>query len=284
MQIFRDVSSLTSFLDSEVWSSQKLGLVPTMGAIHEGHLSLVKASVAACDFTIASIFVNPAQFNNPEDLEKYPRQEGEDLSLLESVGCDAVFLPEANEMYPEGDYLQMNFGLLERVMEGEFRPGHFSGVGIIVSKLFNIIRPQVAYFGQKDLQQVAVINKLVKDLNFPVTVETMETMREKTGLAMSSRNMRLSTSGEKKATVIYTLMNQLKNMVDEGKPLGESKSLIEDQFSQTEGVDLEYLEVVDSDSLISISDLSDHSSVSVCVAAHVEGVRLIDNMYLKQQG
>ncbi|WP_109833275.1 pantoate--beta-alanine ligase [Reichenbachiella versicolor] len=281
MHILSTVQELVTLLKNQVWQQKRLGFVPTMGAIHQGHLSLVKESVRQCEYTIASIFVNPAQFNNQEDLEKYPRQTDSDLEMLKSAGCNAVFLPSVEEMYPNDDYLKIDFGSLERIMEGKFRPGHFSGVGIIVSKFFNLIRPNVAFFGQKDLQQVAVIKKLTKDLNFPLDISVVETMREENGLAMSSRNLRLSERGLAIASEIYKLLTDLKQMILNGEAISTSREKIINSFNKVSAIELEYLEVVDSDTLESVENTANHEKVSICIAAHLEKVRLIDNLYIK---
>src|ERR1043165_7630788 len=187
MEIFKEIQSLKAFL-SQKRNSVSIGLVPTMGALHAGHLSLIEASKRENQLTVCSIFVNPAQFNNAKDLEKYPRTLERDLGMLEKAGCDVVFAPDAKMMYEAEPMIKFDFGDLDKILEGEFRPGHFSGVALVVSKFFHIIKPTVAYFGQKDFQQFKVIEKLVKELKFDLQLKPMPIFRESDGLAMSSRN------------------------------------------------------------------------------------------------
>ncbi|UCS94498.1 pantoate--beta-alanine ligase [Echinicola marina] len=260
-----------------------IGLIPTMGALHEGHLNLVEKSKYHSDVTVVSIFVNPTQFNNPEDLEKYPRTVEEDLKLLEGKGVDYVFLPEVNEMYPQPAKLKMDFGALETILEGASRPGHFNGVGIVVSKLFHIINPDYAYFGQKDLQQVAIIRQMVNDLSFSVNLVVVPTVREEDGLAMSSRNRRLNITERKKALVLYESMVLAKNELLAGRSWFELKDKIQHKFNQVDGVKLEYFELVETETLNmvanqGIKDFGQEQKYSLCTAAFVGDVRLIDNL------
>lgn len=255
-----------------------IGLVPTMGALHEGHLDLVAQCVRKADISVVSIFVNPTQFNNPEDFEKYPISLKEDLDLLEKAGVDYVFVPEVKTMYPQETNLRFDFGDLERVLEGAFRPGHFNGVGIIVSKLFNMIQPDLAFFGQKDLQQVAIIKRLVKDLSFPIKLEIVPTRREPDGLALSSRNRRLNASDRNKALILYQSMIFAKKALLEGNSWQDLQQKIHREFEKTEGVDLEYFELVDPDRFGLITEFDQKQKSSLCVAAFVGEVRLIDNL------
>lgn len=282
MRVFSKIDQIRGYIQQKRSDDKLIGLVPTMGAIHKGHLSLVEKSRIETDITVCSIFVNPSQFNNPEDLEKYPVQTDADLKLLEDAGCDAVFLPSKDEMYTVSDYLNFNFGSLETRLEGEFRPGHFSGVGLVVSKLFNIIQPDKAYFGQKDLQQLAIIKKLVLDLNFPIQVIGVETKREKSGLAMSSRNLRLTASQLQTASKIHWGLQKLKELVLSGKTINQSVDEMVLYFHSEKDIDLEYLEVVDSQSMVAVNSIEAAPEISVCIAAYVGEVRLIDNIYLKK--
>ncbi|WP_215226510.1 pantoate--beta-alanine ligase [Echinicola shivajiensis] len=264
-------------------AGQSIGLVPTMGALHEGHLNLVEKSKYHSDVTVVSIFVNPTQFNNFADLEKYPRTVEEDLKMLEIKGVDYVFLPEVEEMYPEEAKLKMDFGTLETILEGAMRPGHFNGVGIVVSKLFHIIGPDKAYFGQKDLQQVAIIRQMVNDLSFAVDLVVVPTVREEDGLAMSSRNRRLDAEDRKKALVLYESMVFVKNELLAGKSWFELRDKIQHKFNQVDGVKLEYFELVETDTLNMvveqhITDFGQGQKYSLCTAAFVGDVRLIDNL------
>ncbi len=249
-----------------------------MGALHEGHLDLVAQCIQQADISVVSIFVNPTQFNNPEDFEKYPSSLQEDLELLEKAGVDYVFVPEVKTMYPQETNLKFDFGPLERVLEGAFRPGHFNGVGIIVSKLFNMIQPNLAFFGQKDLQQVAIIKRLVNDLSFPIQLEIVPTRREEDGLALSSRNRRLNKSDREKALILYRSMVLAKKELLEGKSWLEVQKKIHQEFKKTEGVDLEYFELVEPDRFELYTEFSTLKKASLCVAAYVGEVRLIDNL------
>jgi pantoate--beta-alanine ligase len=251
-----------------------------MGALHTGHLKLVKESIKECDITVCSIYVNPTQFNNQVDLDKYPNTFESDTEMLREIGCDFIFCPSNNAMYPNGNQINFDFGSLDKVMEGEFRGGHFSGVGIVVSKLFNIVQPDFAYFGQKDLQQFAVIHKVVEELHFNTSLRCVPTVREESGLAMSSRNLRLSDQGRKDAVIIYESLTQAKEYLKKGTSISDVKNKIKHKFASSI-VDLEYFEVVNGESLTIIDQVTD-SPVAICIAGHVEGVRLIDNMLLNQ--
>lgn len=263
---------------SHLQNNHRIGLIPTMGALHEGHLDLIRNSIQIADISVVSIFVNPIQFNNPEDFQKYPKTLDADLDLLASVGVDYVFLPEVNTMYPSFPKLKMDFGDLETVLEGKFRPGHFNGVGIVVAKLFHLIRPHIAFFGQKDLQQVAVIKRLVNDLTFPIELNIVPTRREPDGLAMSSRNLRLSAEERKKALILYQSLLEAKTALLGGAAWKGIKSQITEVFDQTPGCRLEYFELVHPETFNLISELEADVKASICVAAFVGDIRLVDNM------
>lgn len=254
--------------------------MPTMGALHQGHLDLVKKCVAQADCTVVSIFVNPTQFNNQEDFEKYPSSVKEDLDLLESAGVDYVFLPEVDTMYPSSPVLKLNFGHLETILEGAFRPGHFNGVGVIVSKLFHIIRPDLAFFGQKDLQQVAIIQTLVRDLSFPIEIIVVPTRREEDGLAMSSRNRRLSDLERKTALIIFDSLSVAAKELKEGKEWLVVQEQIIRQFQEQESVKLEYFELVERETFEIKKHFDPHQKMAICVAAYVGEIRLIDNLII----
>lgn len=258
--------------------SHEIGLVPTMGALHDGHLSLIKRAKKDNEVCAASIFVNPIQFNNPEDLEKYPRTLEKDLDLLEKAGCDMVYVPSVEEMYPEPVALKMDFGPLERVLEGAFRPGHFNGVGIVVSKLFHMVKPQRAYFGLKDLQQCAIINRMVKDLNFGIDLVFCDTVRAEDGLALSSRNARLSAEDRAKAPFLYSTLQAGQELLLEGKSPEEVKTEIQKMFNNRSEFELEYYEIVDFENLQNISTYDPQVKTAIVLAAHLGGVRLIDNI------
>lgn len=253
-----------------------VGLVPTMGALHQGHLELVKAARAENDLVVCSIFVNPTQFNNPDDLSAYPRTLEADCRLLESVGCDIVFAPSVEEMYPYPLDLSLNFGTLETVMEGAFRPGHFNGVGIVVSKFFNLIQPHRAYFGQKDLQQTAIIKSLIRNLSYPIELRICPTVRESDGLAMSSRNVRLTQEERSIAPTIYRILNECKTALLEGTPVEVALKNARDAFNQQPAFRLEYIELVDADTLKPLNETG--KANALCVAVHLGNVRLIDNI------
>lgn len=252
-----------------------------MGALHEGHLSLISMSVEAGDFTVASVFVNPTQFNNPEDLEKYPRNLDQDMKLLESAGCQAVFAPSAEEMYPFAPSLNINFGSIESELEGKFRQGHFAGVGLVVSKLFNIIQPDNAYFGQKDLQQYYVIKKLVQQLSFPIQLRMAPIMREPHGLAMSSRNERLSDSHRQEAALIYqALLQAQQELLQPVADLGKVKQKVDELFKTSDRLVLEYFEVINTDDFKPLDEIKNKEATALCIAAQIGEVRLIDNLLL----
>jgi pantoate--beta-alanine ligase len=278
MQVITHTKVLHEHLGELRKAGKKIGLVPTMGALHLGHLSLVEEAKKYCEVVIVSIFVNPTQFNNPEDLAKYPRMPENDLALLRNQGCDLVFLPETEEVYPQATLLKFDFGYLETIMEGAFRPGHFNGVGIVVSKLFNIVNPDHAFFGQKDLQQFAIINQLCNDLSFQITLHRCKIVREDDGLAMSSRNLRLSASEREQSLLLYKALllaqeslktNVWHNAKQEALALLSKSSIIQ----------VEYLELVDAESLISITELGSKQS-AICIAAYVGQIRLLDNIIL----
>jgi pantoate--beta-alanine ligase len=253
-----------------------------MGALHEGHVSLVRRSNAENDFTVVSIYVNPTQFNNPDDLAKYPRTLDRDRQMLEEAGCEVLFAPSDADIYPVPSRLKFDFGELESVMEGQFRPGHFNGVATVVSKLFHAVEPAVAYFGQKDLQQFAVISRLVQDLSFPLQLVRCPIVREPDGLAMSSRNRRLEPEARKVAVLLSYALKEAEEALLKTKSVEVVRSVIGQIFYPVEGVFLEYFEVVDAESLRTVEDLNDQQEVALCLAAYVGDVRLIDNVVINR--
>ncbi|MGK7391493.1 MAG: pantoate--beta-alanine ligase [Candidatus Cyclobacteriaceae bacterium M2_1C_046] len=280
MQIFEDIASLKQELKTSSYS-RTLGFVPTMGALHQGHISLIEASKKNNDLTICSIFINPTQFNNPEDLKKYPRTLEKDISMLIEAGCDYLFLPSDEELYGQNDLLiKINFGYLENIMEGKYRPGHFNGVGLVVSKLFNIVRPDKAYFGQKDLQQFSIIKHLVDELNFGIDLNCMPVIRESDGLAMSSRNINLNETARKKATAFYNALNKASKMLKDGMGIEQVKSDITGLFNNQEEANLEYFEIVNAHSLLPLKDYKKNDRTALCIAGYVGGIRLIDNVII----
>ncbi len=270
-------TELASLINSIKLSNKTIGFIPTMGALHQGHLSLVSESKKQCNISIVSIFVNPTQFNDLSDLEKYPRTLESDLKFLDEIDCDIVFTPENEEMYPEKDNRIFDFGNIDKVMEGAFRPGHFNGVAQIVSKLFDIVKPNCAFFGKKDFQQVAIINNMVKQLNYNIQIISCQIIREKSGLAMSSRNERLSPENRKKASFIYETILEAKKLA-KLKTVNDVKTFVENKFTENTDLKLEYFEIVDDFSLQSVKNWADSQNITACIVAHIEGVRLIDNI------
>lgn len=278
MEVFTSVQSLRQYLTQQVLQQKTIGLVPTMGALHEGHISLIEAAKKDNDIVVCSVFVNPTQFNNPEDLAKYPRTFDADSAMLESAGCSAVFAPSVEEMYPEQPVLNIHFGALETVMEGASRPGHFNGVGIVVSKLFNIVNPHRAYFGQKDLQQVSVVRQLVSDLAFGLELVICPTVRENDGLAMSSRNRRLSETERGIAPQIYKILASARDALLAGEPVHAIAAEARALFAATPEFTLDYFEVIDIKTLRTVTEIGIEGHNAICVAVFLGPVRLIDNV------
>lgn len=278
MLLFTSPDALRAHLRKIQKPDTTLGLVPTMGALHEGHIQLVKRAVDENTHAIASIFVNPLQFNNPDDLTRYPRTLDEDCALLEAAGCALVFAPSVEEMYEQAPQLRLDFGNLEHVMEGAYRPGHFNGVGIVVARLFNRVQPDRAYFGQKDLQQVAVVRRLVQDLAFPLELVVCPTVREADGLAMSSRNRRLSLEQRVVAPLIHKSLKEVEKMLSAGYSVEEAKQHVRTQFMRYPDFLLEYFEVANAHSLQPVETIQPMGQTALCVAANLGGVRLIDNV------
>jgi len=277
MHIFPKIKELRYFLDKQKVAGKKVGFVPTMGALHEGHLSLMRKAKAENDLLVVSIFVNPIQFNNPDDLKKYPRDVENDKKLLRSIGCDVLFLPSEEEMYPEPVTKTYDFGELASVMEGVFRPGHFNGVAVVVHKLFDIVQPDRAYFGEKDFQQLAIIKKLVEMENIPVEIVPCPIVREQDGLAMSSRNVRLTPEQRRNAPFIYQKLQEAKKRKDV-LCVGPLRQLIINLFEANEHFKLEYFEIVDDRNLQPIKSWDDHVGTVACIAVWMGDVRLIDNI------
>lgn len=277
MQIFESASDLISHLKELRRNASSIGFVPTMGALHQGHLSLFEKSKAENDTTVGSIFVNPLQFNNSSDLSLYPRPIDKDMEMLHKAGCNILFLPSSEEMYPLAPALKMSFGPLEESMEGRYRPGHFAGVGLVVAKFFNIIRPDKAYFGQKDLQQFSIIRQMVQDLSFNIQLRCCPIVREENGLAMSSRNARLSRKKRHLAPALYASLQLAKKYIESDK-LEELEAAVKEFFLQYPDLKIDYFEVVDSETLTEVKDVKKHQSIAICVAAYLEEVRLIDNL------
>ena len=278
MHVFTTTAELQTFVEASRRAGRRLGLVPTMGALHDGHLQLVRAAATECDDVVASIFVNPTQFNNPDDLRLYPRLPEQDTAMLAGAGCTALFMPGVEDMYPQPTVLRFDFGPLERVMEGAHRPGHFNGVATVVSKLFHMARPHRAYFGQKDFQQVAIVRQLIADLSFDLELVVAPTIREADGLAMSSRNRRLSPEARAVAPVLYQLLQQAASQVRQGVAPTEVQAQALAALAQEPQFTAEYFEVADAQTLQPLAHYEEGRPVVLCVAAHLGGVRLIDNV------
>ena len=281
MQVATSPKEILSLLKPSRGTGQTIGLVPTMGALHQGHLSLVAQSQLDNEVTVVSVFVNPLQFNNSEDLARYPRPFDQDLSLLRTQGVDFVYAPTVEAMYAHKPETQIGFGRMAQVLEGEFRPGHFDGVGLVVAKLFHQVLPNRAYFGQKDLQQYILIKRMVEDLSFPTQVVRMPIVRELSGLAMSSRNQRLSDKGKDVAQHIYTGLKLAEERFSSLFSIDETKSAVSAFYKEINGLDVEYLEIVDAENLMPVSHPETTANIVMCVAVYVEGIRLIDNLYLR---
>lgn len=280
MQLYETIAGIRQALDSQRRNGHSIGLVPTMGALHAGHLTLVDACKAQNDLTVCSIFVNPTQFNNADDLARYPHTLEADCQLLEEAGCDLVFAPSVDEIYPTNPLMKLNFGELETVLEGAFRPGHFNGVGIVVSKLFNIIQPSRAYFGQKDLQQVAVVKRLIRDLGFQLELVRMPIVREDDGLAMSSRNRNLSPAERQEAPVLFQALTQAQDILRNDGTLETAKTAVEGYLQNHPAFRLEYFEIANADTLQPVEQLQAPGATALCIAAHLGKTRLIDNLIL----
>ncbi|MBR9776743.1 MAG: pantoate--beta-alanine ligase [Cytophagales bacterium] len=281
LEILKTISSVKQHLRTLKPQNKSIGLVPTMGALHQGHLELIRQSKKLTDITFVSIFVNPIQFNNPEDLQKYPRTLASDLEILAKEGVDMVFTPSESEMYPEAVMMEFDFGSMEQVLEGRFRPGHFNGVAIVVSKLFHILEPDISFFGQKDIQQVAVIQRMVNDLSYPIKIEVVPTMREADGLAMSSRNQRLSKDGRILAPILFKTLSKCKDELLRGEEWFNIKNKVIPEMLEPLKIKPEYLELVELGSFTSVNNLTPEKPCAICIAAHIEEVRLIDNIIIR---
>ena len=279
MKVVTTKKELISYINDFRKKGKTIGLVPTMGALHEGHLSLVRECKKNTDITVVSIFVNPTQFNDPEDLKRYPRTPEQDISLLNTVDCDLVFLPTVEEIYPEKDIRKFNFGYLENIMEGARRHGHFNGVGQVVSRLFDIVTPDKAFFGMKDFQQIAIIKNMVQQLNYKIDIVSCPIIREASGLALSSRNMLLDEEHKKNAPHIYATLKKARNLVAQ-MSVDDLKKWITDQIDSNPYLKTEYVEIVDNTTLQIIQNWNEKNDRVVCVAVHAGKIRLIDNIVL----
>ena len=279
MILIKNIPALRQQLSFLRENKGTIGFVPTMGALHEGHIALIQKSKRESNITVCSIFINPTQFNNAEDLQKYPVTLEKDIDLLEKAGCDVLFLPSVSEMYPAGEKLRhYNLGYSETILEGRYRPGHFQGVCIIVDKLLAAVLPDTLYLGRKDYQQCMVIGKMIKERKYNIALQICDTVREKDGLAMSSRNMRLNAEGRKKATRIFECLQMIKREMKTGdlSSLKESATI----FLETNGFKPDYTEIADAQTLEPITDWNGDQKAVALIAAWLNDVRLIDNIIL----
>ena len=280
MKILQTIKELQTEISALKAAGKLVGLVPTMGALHAGHASLVKRSVAENDVTVVSIFVNPTQFNDKNDLAKYPRTLEADCQLLQSVGASIVFAPSVDEVYPEPDTRTFSYAPLDTVMEGAFRPGHFNGVCQIVSKLFDMVQPHCAYFGEKDFQQLAIIREMVRQMNYPIEIIGCPIVREEDGLAMSSRNTRLSAEERITALNISQTLFASQSFA-KSHTLAETKAFVEEGIAAIDGLRLEYYEVVDDRTLQTVCEWDEAEGIVGCITVFCGEVRLIDNIRYK---
>ena len=277
MEVAKTIESVRSIVKAARGKGKKIGLVPTMGALHIGHISLIEAAVKQCDFVVVSIFVNPAQFGPGEDFEKYPRPIDADLEICRKAGVDVVFAPTPEQMYSSENITWVNVEKLTEPLCGRFRPGHFRGVTTVCAKLFNIVAPDIAFFGQKDAQQAIVIKRMVADLNMPLEIVVCPTVRESDGLAVSSRNKYLTGQQKKDATLIHKSLQKCQEMIDAG--ITDSQAIITEMrkiLSRATSIKIEYVSIVDAETLQSIGRIT--GKVLAAVAVRIGSARLIDNI------
>ena len=277
MQAVKHINELQTILEEKRKQGLRIGFVPTMGALHQGHLSLIEKAGQQTSYVVVSVFVNPTQFNDKNDLERYPRDLQKDINLLSATACQLIFAPGVDEIYPEPDTRQFNFGMLEQVMEGRFRPGHFNGVAQVVSRLFDIVQPDKAFFGQKDFQQLAIIKEMVRRMNYPVEIVSCPIIREPDGLAMSSRNMLLTPDQRKNAVHISATLFEAQNKISEFS-VNELRDWVVSRINKNECLNTEYFEIVNETSLQPISSWNDPGGKVGCIAVHCGKIRLIDNI------
>ncbi len=278
MQIFKTQKQLTRYL-KEIRKNKTIGFIPTMGALHSGHISLIHLSKKKCDITVCSIFINPTQFNNSKDFQKYPKNHTQDIPLLQKNECDILYIPDVKDLYIKSEQTKkFDFGELTKAMEAEYRPGHFNGVGTIVEKLLNIINPHKAFFGQKDLQQLYFVKALANTLSIKVDIIACKTIREKNGLAKSSRNTLLSENQKYKAGIIYQCLNFCKK----NQQLGVSalKKHTIQKINSIKDIKIEYIEFINLENFKKITVLDEKNENAICIAAYLNEVRLIDNIIL----
>ena len=282
MYNINELTSLEEELSKASKKGMKIGLVPTMGALHDGHLELIKQARTHTEYVIVSIFINPLQFNRTDDFLNYPSNPLKDLNKLKNAGVDLLFSPDTKLIYPKKPTVKIDFGSITKNLEGAFRYGHFEGVGIIVMKLFNLIKPNVAFFGLKDLQQYVFIKNLIKEFSYPIKLIGVPTVREENGLALSSRNARLSPSGFTIASQIYKGLIWAKNNFENFQSSEVLIIKLKKFYQKQKGLSIEYCEILNSSTFKPIKSLKGKGRITLCVAAYVEGVRLIDNIFLQE--
>jgi len=280
MRLIRSIKKMYEFSKKAHLEGKTIGFVPTMGYLHQGHLSLIRKARKENDIVVVSIFVNPIQFGPKEDFKKYPRDLKRDMNLAKQVGTDVIFYPDAKDMYPEGFKTYVNVEQLSEKLCGKFRPGHFKGVATVVTKLFNIVCPDIAYFGQKDAQQAIIIKRIVADLNIPVKIKVLPIVREKDGLAMSSRNTYLNEKERKDALVLYQALNLAKELIKSG--ITDTKTIIRKMrqlIEKKKNAKIDYIEIVQMENLKSLKVISDNCLIALAV--WIGKTRLIDNIIIK---
>ena len=277
MRVVTTTADLRKEINAAREAGKKIGFVPTMGALHNGHIQLVKRCVSENEFSVVSIFVNPTQFNDKNDLIKYPRTLDADCKLLDETGCNLVFAPSVEEVYPQEDTRQFDFGQLDKVMEGQFRPGHFNGVAQVVSRLFDAVTPDNAYFGEKDFQQLAIIREMVKMLNYPITIHPCPIVREESGLAMSSRNTRLTAGQLAVAPKIHQILTESKEW-KKSMSVTDVKAKVINTLNADSHFRVEYFDIVDGLTLQSLNEWSESDYIVGCIAVFCGEVTLIDNI------
>ena len=284
MICFKNKIELSRIIQRIKLEGKSIGFIPTMGSIHEGHLELVRRSRSCCDFSVVSIFVNPLQFNDEKDYLKYPSSLNIDLKMLEAQSCDLVYAPHHASIYPTQIKTEIGLGEIESRVEGRSRPKHFKGVALVLIKLFNLVQPHKVFLGLKDIQQFQIVRQMVRDLNYDIEVVGVETQREVSGLALSSRNQLLTENGKDIASNIFKALNLGKKVLaNSGQPT-KAVSAMKNLLASIDGLDIEYCEIIDTEDFNSFENLSLGKDLAICVAVKIEGVRLIDNLYIPKYG
>ncbi len=282
MEIIRKIDVLQKFLNSIRNDGESIGLVPTMGALHQGHFELINYSKKETDLTVCSIYINPVQFNDKKDFVRYPRDEEKDISLLENLGCDVVFIPDDEQMFRGKRLINLDFGSLSNHLEGEFRPGHFNGVALVVSKLFNIVKPEVAFFGQKDLQQYSIIKQMIEEFCFNIELKMIPTVREENGLALSSRNKLFTNEQRKEASKLYQALKKVEDVLQTNNSVLKIKKVVE-EFLSSSNMRLEYFEIVNLENFQPVETIEKNNKYGACIAGYLDNIRLIDNIIINTQ-